>query len=235
MWRYVTERQWHRHNAGGNRVAPVPTHHHRQQQQQQHLLLFVLVFVALLNYHDCEAFIVNHHHRPANRRCSKISSSQDLARHSVFRTTMPAPTHLLATEPMQVEEEDREEPVPVAVNHKPVVEPNTHDELMYALGVNLARQLGDVRPLVESSEELTHVAKGLLDTVIGRVSEDFQRDLLVRRGKELNALITDRACVTNVSNNACEDELSLDDSFVSLFFHTAIPSVIAWNEQVVKC
>ena len=78
---------------------------------------------------------------------------------------------------------------------KPSIEHNTHDELMYALGVNLARQLGDVRPLVESADELTQVAKGLLDTVIGRLSEDGQRDLLSRRGKELNALITDRAYV----------------------------------------
>lgn len=49
------------------------------------------------------------------------------------------------------------------------MEPGSHDELMYALGVNLARQLGDVRPLVKSGDELASVAKGLLDTVIGRL------------------------------------------------------------------
>ena len=76
---------------------------------------------------------------------------------------------------------------------KPPFDQGTHDELVYALGVNLARQLGDVRPLVESGEELACVAKGLLDTVIGRLSEEGQRDLLQRRGKELNVLITDRA------------------------------------------
>lgn len=54
-----------------------------------------------------------------------------------------------------------------AVDDSPRVEPDTHDELMYALGVNLARQLGDVRPLVENGEELAEVAKGLLDTVVG--------------------------------------------------------------------
>jgi hypothetical protein len=73
------------------------------------------------------------------------------------------------------------------------MEPGSHDELMYALGVNLARQLGDVRPLVESGEELASVAKGLLDTVIGRLSEDGQRNLLAQRGADLNALITGRA------------------------------------------
>lgn len=78
------------------------------------------------------------------------------------------------------------------VEHSPM-EPGTHDELMYALGVNLARQLGDVRPLVENGEELASVAKGLLDTVIGRLSEDGQRNLLASRGQELNLLITERA------------------------------------------
>eukprot|EP00980_Cylindrotheca_fusiformis_P006149 scaffold1319_cov126-Cylindrotheca_fusiformis.AAC.38 len=73
------------------------------------------------------------------------------------------------------------------------IEPGSHDELMYTLGVNLARQLGDVRPLVESSEELTYVAKGILDTVVGRLDDDSQRTILSKRGKELDALIVERA------------------------------------------
>ena len=73
------------------------------------------------------------------------------------------------------------------------VEPGTHDELMYALGVNLARQLGDIRPLVENGEELAQVAKGLLDTVVGRLNDDGQRLLLSNRGKELDELIMHRA------------------------------------------
>ena len=77
------------------------------------------------------------------------------------------------------------------------VEPDTHDELMYALGVNLARQLGDIRPLVESGEELAQVAKGLLDTVVGRLNEDGQREILQKRGKELNEIIASRAYVPN--------------------------------------
>jgi FKBP-type peptidyl-prolyl cis-trans isomerase len=72
-------------------------------------------------------------------------------------------------------------------------EPDSHEELMYALGVNLARQLGDVRPLVENGEELAQVARGLLDTVVGRLTEEGQQVLLGKRGKELNQLITDRA------------------------------------------
>ena len=73
------------------------------------------------------------------------------------------------------------------------IEEGTHDELMYALGVNLARQLGDVRPLVETSDELTQVARGLLDTVVGKFDEDNQRELLGRRGDDLNKIIVERA------------------------------------------
>ena len=96
------------------------------------------------------------------------------------------------------------------------VEEGSHEELMYTLGVNLARQLGDIRPLVENSEELTHVAKGLLDTVIGRLDDEAQRRILSKvsaiaplssyhsenlptivsfqRGKELDQLIMEVSC-----------------------------------------
>jgi len=69
----------------------------------------------------------------------------------------------------------------------------SHDELMYCLGVNLARQLGDISPLTEGPEEMTNVARGILDTVIGRLSEEQQVKLLGERGKELNELIVARA------------------------------------------
>jgi hypothetical protein len=72
-------------------------------------------------------------------------------------------------------------------------ESGSHDELMYALGVNLARQLGDVRPLVETPQEMSLVARGLLDTVVGRLTDDEQRALLLRRGQDLNKVIVDRA------------------------------------------
>jgi hypothetical protein len=44
--------------------------------------------------------------------------------------------------------------------------------------MNACRQLGDIRPLIENSEELTHVAKGILDTVVGRLDDDGQRVLI---------------------------------------------------------
>lgn len=100
----------------------------------------------------------------------------------------------LSASASQEDESDRE-----PVISKPPTEPGSHSELMYALGVNLARQLGDVRPLVESGEELTFVAKGLLDTVVGRLSEEGQLDLLQRRRNDLNAMITERA--NNIRKN----------------------------------
>jgi hypothetical protein len=70
---------------------------------------------------------------------------------------------------------------------------SAHDELMYALGINLGRQLGDVRPLVNNGEELAQMAKGLLDSVLGRLDENGQREILTKRGKELDQLILERA------------------------------------------
>jgi hypothetical protein len=64
---------------------------------------------------------------------------------------------------------------------------------MYTLGVNLARQLGDVRPLVETSEELTHLARGLLDAIVGKIDDADQMKLLARRGEDLNNIILERA------------------------------------------
>lgn len=78
-------------------------------------------------------------------------------------------------------------------NYQIPFESDSSEELMYALGVNLARQLGDIRPLVQDGTELTQVAKGLLDCVVGRLEEESQVDLLSRRGKQLNELIISRA------------------------------------------
>jgi len=97
---------------------------------------------------------------------------------------------LSSTPELAVEgESEAKEPV---VGRAPT-EPGSHEELMYALGVNLARQLGDIKPLVNSGEELTFVAKGLLDAVIGRLSEEGQIVLLQQRTADLNNLITERA------------------------------------------
>jgi hypothetical protein len=75
------------------------------------------------------------------------------------------------------------------------IEEGSHDELMYALGVNLARQLGDIRPLVENSQELTQLARGLLDAAVGKLDEEGQMKLLGRRGDDLNKVIIERAYV----------------------------------------
>lgn len=88
---------------------------------------------------------------------------------------------------------DNDDDESIGTLSKAPVEENTQDELMYALGVNLARQLGDITPLVDNGKELAQVAKGLLDTVIGRLSEVGQQDLLLRRGNDLNRMITERA------------------------------------------
>jgi len=98
-------------------------------------------------------------------------------------------TKYINTQLHESSDPDRTEPVV----QNPSTEVGSHEELMYSLGVNLARQLGDIRPLVETGEELTFLAKGMLDTVVGRLSEDGQLDLLQRRKADLNALITERA------------------------------------------
>lgn len=101
-----------------------------------------------------------------------------------------APVAEAPAEEAPAEEEAPVEEAPVSVI--PFAE-DSHEELMYALGVNLARQLGDIRPLVEDGMELANVAKGILDCVVGRVEDEQQRILLARRGAELNDLIVSRA------------------------------------------
>ena len=58
-------------------------------------------------------------------------------------------------------------------------EENSDDELIYTLGVNLARQLGDVRPLCEDNNELAIVAKGLLDGTLSTVTCLHQSSFIV--------------------------------------------------------
>jgi len=98
----------------------------------------------------------------------------------------------LLSEPTQPAAEEGSEKKESVTNIAPT-DPGSHEELMYTLGVNLARQLGDIRPLVNSGEEMALVAKGLLDTVVGKLSEEGQIVLLKARTKDLNQLITDRA------------------------------------------
>jgi hypothetical protein len=96
------------------------------------------------------------------------------------------------------------DPAPASTNTTTIVDDTTmesnisHDELMYTLGINLGRQLGDVRALVHNGTELASVARGLLDTVVGRLSESEQTFYLKKRGQELNIFITERAYVMAV-------------------------------------
>jgi hypothetical protein len=103
-----------------------------------------------------------------------------------------SPTTVVLSQAADSSDDDGENVLTEGIDGVRVVS-DTHEELMYALGVNLARQLGDIRPLVKTGEELAQVAKGLLDTVVGRLNADGQQELLARRGKELNEIISDRA------------------------------------------
>jgi len=71
-------------------------------------------------------------------------------------------------------------------------EPGSHEELLYAFGVSLGRQLGDIRPLVEDGEELSILAKGVLDVVIGRLDEVEVANLLVPNKERLSKILSER-------------------------------------------
>ena len=77
---------------------------------------------------------------------------------SSFLTPIPLKLNTKIRESTEVEV-----PAPEAEPYKIPYEENSHEELIYTLGINLARQLGDVRPLCEDGSELAVVAKGLLD------------------------------------------------------------------------
>ena len=111
----------------------------------------------------------------------------------ITTTTIPPAAIIMSSSSSSDEEMTSGDENIVATLDKPPVEEGTHEELMYALGVNLARQLGDVRPLVENGQELAVLTKGLVDTLIGQLSEEGQKILLGRRGQDLNQLVTERA------------------------------------------
>ena len=122
------------------------------------------------------------------------SPSRNLQKSSspaIITMTPKAPTHSspISVVGMAVDESSSEDDTSSAAR----VAPGTQEELLYALGVNLARQLGDIRPLVNDGEELANVAKGLLDTVVGRLDDEGQRKLLASRGQELDQMIVSRA------------------------------------------
>jgi leucyl aminopeptidase len=148
--------------------------------QAQLLALFIL---CTASYAFAPTFVY-----PKNKSCATISRSSQRTRRRLYQQTTSSNSEA-ATE----EKASKNEKASVVIDDRAPYDKDTHQELMYALGVNLARQLGDIRPLVETSEELASVAKGLLDSVVGRMSDEGQRELLLRRGTELNKLIVDRA------------------------------------------
>jgi hypothetical protein len=97
-------------------------------------------------------------------------------------------------------------------------QPGSHQELMYTLGVNLARQLGDISPLVENGEELSNVAKGVLDVIVGRLDEAQQAKLLIANKERLNALLTERSWVLAAINYVIHWEYSCFFFTITIFF-----------------
>jgi len=157
--------------------------------------LSVYCFLLLVAFHSSSAFIIRPSVSLRTNMNGNINEQQHQQLPGTTSTTSSssattATTTTTTTQISMIEQDYYEE---LDETNQVKVEPGSHDELMYALGVNLARQLGDVRPLVESGDELAHVAKGLLDTVVGRLNDDGQRLLLSSRGKELDALILNRA------------------------------------------
>lgn len=146
---------------------------------------------------------------------SAFTTSQLLSskhHHTHYDSTSTPTTALFAEESTTINTEQ-----PLATKK---IEEGSHDELMYALGVNLARQLGDIRPLVENSEELTQVARGLLDTAVGKLDEEDQRVLLGRRGDDLNNIIVERANAIKqkieAAGKAMLDEMAANDETATL-------------------
>ena len=159
-----------------------------------HVLYFVTTFGdvtrLLTTFHitapSASAFLRPIHHRP-----NRVPSS-------LFRCILTASTSADASS-LPNSELDKNE----STGNSPQIQ-QQHYELMYVLGVNLARQLGDIRPLLASPDEsedskqlygmeLSQVAAGIVDTIIGRIDERQQAALLQQHGSALNALIQDRA------------------------------------------
>jgi len=144
-----------------------------------------------------------------NQNVSSFSSALNTINNKVFQQqqqqqqqqSVSNNINIISTNTKLNSSNDPDEEIPVLEDEatsasEPYVIPyeeNSDDELIYTLGVNLARQLGDVRPLCEDNNELAIVAKGLLDAIIGRIEDDEQKILLKRRGTDLNELITERA------------------------------------------
>jgi len=146
--------------------------------------LFIALLVLLVS--GSGAFV-------AKPGCSFHSSSRRTTTTNVHMTE-PAPFATPEAVPDAVEPPPKEkDDAPVGIIDKPPFPEGSDDELMYTFGVNLARQIGDIRPLVQTEDELAQVAKGVLDSFIGRFSEEGQIQLLKRRQEDLKKMISIRA------------------------------------------
>jgi len=124
-----------------------------------------------------------------SRKCSAftLTSTGRVALVSPYHSRTSLSQSSEGTEPVLAASAEGE-----ASNQLSPFEPGSHQELIYTLGVNLARQLGDVRPLVEDGQELASLAKGVLDVVVGRLDETQQAQLLIANKDKLNALLVER-------------------------------------------
>jgi FKBP-type peptidyl-prolyl cis-trans isomerase len=161
----------------GFHTPPLP---HRQQQQEQHRL----------NQRKIAPF-------SSSSSCLLLRTEPSVG---ILRSTTdqgddtPASSDAAALEQAQPQPRLEQQEDPTIAEERPVEFPvGSHVELLYALGVNLARQLGDVRPLVETDVELANLGRGVLDCILGRLSEEQQKELLQRRVQDLNELVSTRA------------------------------------------
>ena len=157
-------------------------------------LLLILLSTAALSHWTIASCHVDAFVIPLVQRRPMASATTRLQ--SQDEPTSSSSSLSSSSPPQQEQQQQQQQPAQRISNNvlqRPEIEPGSHEELMYTLGVNLARQLGDIRPLVEDGDELALVAKGLLDTVVGRLTEDGQKSLLASRGRDLNNLISDRA------------------------------------------
>jgi len=98
----------------------------------------------------------------------------------------------------------------------------SHEELLYALGVNLGRQLDDIRPLVAGSAELNNMAKGIIDVVLGRLDEPSQANLLMKRKDDINELLMSRS--NNLKNQLMEAGRSMLEEMKKIDESIVLPS-----------
>lgn len=165
-------RSYHSHNSGGD--------HHKSS----------LFYTMKQTTHVSFTATIPHHHSLCNQYLyAPAKQVTVLSRH---RFTLMASTDTTSNLLPNHEVGD--------MDSEPRQSPSPQDAVMYVMGVNLARQLGDIRPLLVSPDEtkqyvqeLSQVTAGIVDTLIGRVDEAQQIALLQQHGNALNALIQERA------------------------------------------